>query len=430
MAAKYTKSIVFCLITLTAARPGQLNAQATLLLEEPYSYDGTFAGTGHAAVYLARVCAETPTTLRRCQPGESGVVVSRYHHVGGRDWIAVPLIPYLYAVKDPTSIPLFADAKLVEFLRHDYLQANMSEEAGNMGPRAPSNQLAGSAYDRTTYGFRFATRPDQDDELIRILNSEPNSEAYALLNRNCADFAKQILNFYYPHAAHRSIIADVGITTPKQIAKSLVRSAKHHPEMQLTTFVIPQVPGLKRSKPVHGVVESIVLAKKYVTPVLLFHPFVVGSVEAAYWARWRFNPTKGALIFDVANADTWHQLDLPLTNAERRSYQEELASLKRDVRQDGVPGWREFQASAQPEIDGEGQTFLRGDVNGEPVRIGICRDNALRMNAPPEIVQDLVLARLEQELKPKPARTSKRQVEQDLSLLQRVLDERKAELGH
>jgi len=430
MAAKYTKSIVFCLIALTAALPGELKAQATLLLEEPYSYDGTFAGTGHAAIYLARVCADTPTTLRRCQPGESGVVVSRYHHVGGRDWIAVPLIPYLYAVKDAASIPLFADAKLVEFLRHNYLQENMSEEARDMGPRAPSNQLAGSAYDRTTYGFRFATGPDQDDELIRILNSEPNSEAYALLNRNCADFAKQILNFYYPHASHRSIIADLGVTTPKQIAKSLVRSAKHHPEMQLTTFVIPQVPGLKRSKPVHGVVESLVLAKKYVTPVLLFHPFVVGTVEAAYWAGWRFNPTKGALIFDADNAHTWHRLDLPLTNAERRSYQEELASLKRDVWQDGVPGWREFQASAQPEIDGEGQTFLRGDVNGEPVRIGICRDNALRMNAPPEILQDLVLTRLEQELKPKPARASKRQVEQDFSLLQRALDERKAELGH
>jgi hypothetical protein len=430
MAAKYTKSIVFCLIALTAALPGQLKAQATLLLEEPYSYDGTFAGTGHAAVYLARVCAETPTTLRRCQPGETGVVVSRYHHVGGRDWIAVPLLPYLYAVNDPANVPLFANAKLVEFLRHDYLRNNMPEEAGDVGPKAPSNQLAGSAYDRTSYGFRFATRPEQDDELIRILNSEPNSEAYALLNRNCADFAKQIINFYYPHAAHRSIIADLGVSTPKQIAKSLVRSAKHHPEMQLTTFVIPQVPGLKGSKPVHGVIESLVLAKKYVTPVLLFHPFVVGTVEAAYWAGWRFNPTKGALIFDASTTDPWQRLDPPLTNAQRRSYQEELASLKRDVRQDGVPGWREFQVSAQPETDSEGQTFLRGDVNGEPVRIGICRDNALRMTAPPEIVQDLMLTRLEQELKPKPARASKQQVENDWKLLQRALEERNAELSH
>src|SRR6266571_6271941 len=136
------KSFFFCVTALFLGAGTQLHAQATLLLEEPYSYDGTFAGTGHAAVYLARACAENPTSLRRCQPGETGVVVRRYHHVGGRDWIAVPLIPYLYAVKDPANVPLFADAKLVEFLRHDYLQANMSEEAGDMGPRAPSNQLA------------------------------------------------------------------------------------------------------------------------------------------------------------------------------------------------------------------------------------------------------------------------------------------------
>src|SRR5438874_3369919 len=110
LSSKVVKLCVFCGIALAICFPAHLSAQATLLLEEPYSYDGTFAGTGHAAIYLARVCADTPTTLRRCQPGESGVVVSRYHHVGGRDWIAVPLIPYLYAVKDAASIPLFADA--------------------------------------------------------------------------------------------------------------------------------------------------------------------------------------------------------------------------------------------------------------------------------------------------------------------------------
>src|SRR5438445_6154207 len=417
------KSFVFWAAALFVGAGTQLHAQATLLLEEPYSYDGTFAGTGHAAVYLARVCAESPIMLKRCGPGQTGVVISRYNGVAGRDWIAIPLIPYLYAVKNPEDIPLFADSKLVAFLRHEYLTSIDVNGAA-------SYQLAGSAYDRTTYGFRVATRPEQDDEFIRLLNSEANRESYRLLNRNCADFAKQVINFYYPKSIHRSIIADLGVMTPKQAAKSLAHFSKRHPEMQLTTFIIPQVPGLKRSKPVHGVIESLVLAKKYVTPVLLFHPFVIGTVEAAYWAGWRFNPTKGALIFDADNAHTWHRLDLPLTNAERRSYQEALAPLKRDVREDGVPGWREFQASAKPETDGEGQTFLRGDVNGEPVRIGICRDNALRMNAPPEIVQDLVLTRLEQELKPKPARASKRQVEQDFSLLQRALDERKAELSH
>jgi hypothetical protein len=279
---------LFCLATLWAGAPTHLGAQATLLLEEPYSYDGMFAGTGHAAVYLSRVCAESPTVLRRCLPGETGAVISRYHEIAGRDWIAVPLIPYLYAVSNPDEVPLVADEKLVKFLRSNYLESiSLTDPA--------AYQLAGSAYDRTTYGFRIATRPEQDDELIRILNSVPNSEAYKLLNRNCADFAKQIIDFYYPKAIHRSIIADLGVMTPKQAAKSLAHTAKHHPEMQLTTFIIPQVPGLKRSKPVHGVIESVVLAKKYVTPFLLFRPFVVGTVEAAYWTGWRFNPAKGAL---------------------------------------------------------------------------------------------------------------------------------------
>jgi hypothetical protein len=58
----------FCLAAVWAGAPAHLRAQATLLLEEPYSYDGTFAGTGHAAVYLSRVCADSPTVLRRCQP--------------------------------------------------------------------------------------------------------------------------------------------------------------------------------------------------------------------------------------------------------------------------------------------------------------------------------------------------------------------------
>src|SRR5580698_10217030 len=59
------------------------HANATVLLEEPYSYDGALAGTGHTAVYLTRVCAALPTFLRRCDEGEHGVVISRYHRIGG-----------------------------------------------------------------------------------------------------------------------------------------------------------------------------------------------------------------------------------------------------------------------------------------------------------------------------------------------------------
>jgi hypothetical protein len=422
------KSLLFCILAFLASLPCQLHAQATLLLEEPYSYDGTFAGTGHSAVFLSRFCAETPIRLRRCGPGEPGVVISRYHHVAGRDWIAVPLIPYLYAVNDPANIPLYADPKLVDLLRQEYLVNNIPAEAGDPGPKSPSNQLAGSAYDRTTYAFRFATRPEQDDELIRFLNDEPNTEAYALLHRNCADFVKQIINFYYPHASHRSIIADLGVTTPKQVAKSLVHTAKHHPEMQLETFIIPQVPGLKRSKPVHGVAESVVMAKKYVAPFLLFHPFLVAGVEAAYWTGWRFKPAKGAVVFDAANRDPWNRHDLPLSKTERRFYQGSVEALKDDIRQEGVPGWSEVSEKAQPQLNADGQAFLQAEASGRSVQAGITRGNAFRLSAPPELMQDLMLTRMEWELKPKNPVVSKRQVEADWQLLQRSLEESKAEL--
>src|SRR5579864_8516755 len=113
--AKYI-ALVFGLLWLVP----RAHADVTVLLEEPYSYDGALAGTGHTAVYFSRVCAESPTVLRRCHPGEPGAVISRYHGVGGYDWIAIPLIPYLYAVEKPADIPLIANAKLEATLRDRY----------------------------------------------------------------------------------------------------------------------------------------------------------------------------------------------------------------------------------------------------------------------------------------------------------------------
>jgi len=365
--------------------------QAALLLEEPYSYDGTFAGTGHTAVYLARVCAETPFQLRRCGPGEQGVVISRYHGIAGHDWIAIPLIPYLYAVRNPDDIPLFVDSKLVAFLREQFLTSLPLPEETRPGAE-PRYQLAGSAYDRTLYGFRIATRPDQDDALIRTLNASPNEESYKLLRRNCADFSKQIINFYYPHAVHRSVIADLGITTPKQAAKSLVHYSKHHRETQLTTFVIPQVPGLKRSKSVHGILESVFFQKKYVTPVLLFHPFVVGAVETAYLAGWRFNPGKGAMVFNAGADNPMKNFDPPLTASQRRSYENLVKAMKKSNELDEFPNWRSLQARATPQIDAQGRPFVQVKLDGKDVPVGICRGNALHVSGSPELLQNLLLS--------------------------------------
>jgi hypothetical protein len=214
--------------------------------------------------------------------------------------------------------------------------------------------------------------------------------------------------------------------TPKQAAKSLAHSANRHPQMRLTTFIIPQVPGLKRSKPVHGVLESLVLAKKYVTPVLLFHPELVVGIEAAYWAGWRFDPAKGALIFDPTRG-----LEAPLTAEQRSWYEKSVLAMKHEnVESEPLPNWREFASKTEAQLDAAGQPFLRARGKDTTTQIGICRDNALRISSPLQLVEGLLFARLEEELKPKnPAHASEQQIQSDLKLLQQVTKSREASLA-
>src|SRR5947209_8276775 len=240
MGRRLFSPVVFLLLGWSSV---QAHASATLLLEEPYSVDGTFGGTGHVAVYLNGVCADTPFQLRRGEPGEQGVVISRYHGIAGYDWFAIPLVPYLYAVDLPEQVPLYADPKLTSFLRDQYRRKHFEkfvpDTAEGGVPEGPWVQLVGSSYDRTSYAFEIETSEKKDDELIRNLNARQNVGMYKLLSSNCADFVKGVINFYYPRALHRGIIGDFGVTTPKQIAKCLMRFSKHHPELESAHFVIP-----------------------------------------------------------------------------------------------------------------------------------------------------------------------------------------------
>lgn len=424
----FLQRILVVLGIVLFAQP-HLHAQATMLLEEPYSFDGTFAGTGHTAVYLSRICAATPLRLRRCTPGELGAVISRYHGIAGHDWIAIPLVSYLYAVEKPSDIPLVADSKMVAFLRHQYLPhlkliADPHSEDGE--PVGPWYELIGSAYDRTLYGFQVATTPEQDDALIRKLNSSPNLESYSLLRRNCADFSKQIINFYYPHATHRSVIADLGVTTPKQVAKTLVHYSKHHPTTEMTAFVIPQVPGTRRSKPVHGILESALFSKKYMALLLLLHPVAVGGVETAYIAHWHFDPSRTALLFDPG-----HGIELPLTTEARRSYEQKLEEI-RTASGDAefIHKWSEVEARAVPQLDRGGcPAFAMEEKDGQDMQVGICRDGALRAGSP-RLLEQLMLYRLDEELKPgHPVRASERQVEADWNVLSNAISDQPSQLA-
>jgi hypothetical protein len=421
-----TTRVFFVLALLLTGLAPSGRADVAVLLEEPYSYDGALAGTGHAAVYLTRVCAASPTRLRRCEPGEQGVVISRYHRIGGYDWLAIPLYPYLYAVDRAQDVPLFADNKLEAALRdryrRKYLESIVADGPDGATPGGDWYELVGSAYDRTLYGFQIETTPEQDDEFIAHFNAQPNRESYKLVSRNCADFVREAVNFYYPKASKRSVIADLDVSTPKHAAKSLVQFSNKHPELRFTSFVIPQVPGtIPRSRPVHGLVESVFKAKKYELPLLAFHPFVGGGLAVAYVASGRFNPAHNALVLSEDG-----DLDQPLSAQERQAYQKGLAEVTK-ASADENPGqeeaaWHHLLAGAQLQLDKDGRPVLQVRSAEGVVSVGITRDNVLSSAAPPQITEELLIARLRQELRSGRApKTSELELRKDWKLLKVAL---------
>jgi hypothetical protein len=298
-------TVLFCLFTAGS----YLHASAALLMEESYGKFGAMNPTGHAAVYLNRICADSPTALRLCHDGEFGVVISRYHKIGGYDWIAIPLVGYLYAVDAVSDIPAKVDKEQVAALRDAYRKAHLLElsPSNSKGgpPKGEWTELVGSSFDRTIYGFQVDSTPEQDQHFIAIYNDRKNAGHFNLLFHNCADFSRVVLDTYMPHAIHRNFFADVGLTTPKQVARSLVAYGKQHPEVHMTAFVIRQVPGTEpRSHPVDGIAESLLKSKKYLLPMTVLAPELTGGVVVAYLTDGRLKLPKGTPVFEIGDEET------------------------------------------------------------------------------------------------------------------------------
>ncbi len=261
-------------------------AQAALLLEEPYGFFGHLNPTGHAALYLSHVCAETPVRLRMCGPGEQGVVISRYEGMGHYDWVAMPLVPYLYAVDSPTKVPDRVNAQEVERLRNHYREKYLAEFTDGLQRggffSGGWTELIGAAYERRIYALSFETTRAEDEALVKSLNAAPNLSHFHLLTNNCSDFDRYVLNLYFPQKFRRSVFPDAGVTTPRHVAHRLVVFAQRHPQLRLRAYAIPQVPGYRRpSHANHGIAESLVKSG-YVVPIVILSPYVAGGLLADY----------------------------------------------------------------------------------------------------------------------------------------------------
>jgi hypothetical protein len=422
------------LLVFLLAPVAQARADATLLLEEPYGRLGFFTGTGHVAVYLNRVCADSPLVLRRCVHGETGVVLGRYNNIAGYDWIAIPLLPYLYAVEDPDEVPLLANPKLAAFLRNQYRKRHLEEIApddDNGEPPAGNwTQLAGASYDRAVYGFTIETNEQQDDRLIASLNGQANRSRYRSLTRNCADFVREVINFYYPKALRRNVVADLAISTPKQMARSLVKFSVRHRELHSARFVISQVPGtMPRSTTAHGVAESLLKSKQYVLPLVVVQPILAGCVAAAYVGGGRFDPKRDAMVLSPGSRP-----QPPLAADERRIYVDRLNLLLARTGVEETSGesakvWTRLQSDAQPHLDSAGMPVLQMRLGEKLLDLGISRGNILTTPASPALAGTILAARLHLELRRgSDATVSAKGVASDWNLLERALPPLRADL--
>lgn len=293
MLLKRKARITLFVIALAAILSARCRGQAALLLEEPYGFFGFLNPTGHNAVYFARICSDTPVKLRRCGPGESGSVIARYQGIDGYDWVAVPLIPYLYSVENAWEVPPRVNRDQLKLMRETYREAHLRSLGadvftGNL-VHGGWTQLLGVAYERRIYAFRFNTTPAQDDAFIAEMNDSTNHSHFNLLYNNCADFARRVLNIYFPETFRRSFFPDAGMTTPKQITYKLVRYTRRHPEEQLAVFEIPQIPGYRHRSHSNKTIAESLTTTGYAVPMILMNPYVAGGIFVDYLARGRFH---------------------------------------------------------------------------------------------------------------------------------------------
>jgi hypothetical protein len=289
-------------VLLLLAGGPRAHASVTLLLEEPYGGMGSMNPTGHSAIYLDHICAATPLSLRPCRPGELGVVISRYDGITRHDWVAVPLVPYLYSVESASDIPVTVNRADVFRMRDAYRRTHLQDVAPDTdGGKAPDGnwyELVGSAFDRSIFGFQLKSTPEQDASLMALLNDRKNSELYNGMFRNCADFARVTLNRFYPHMVRRNFIADLGMTTPKSVARALSHYAAKHPETELQTWTVAQLSGdLPRSQAPQCATEGLI--KEYGLPLVALSPVTTAVVLVAYVGHGRFAEPKRAPVLNL-----------------------------------------------------------------------------------------------------------------------------------
>jgi hypothetical protein len=458
---QHSRFILLCWILLGATRA---YGDVGVVLNE--SLDTSIAritGSGHSAVYLSRICPESPVKLRLCGPQEQGSVISNYTTLGEDEpfeWNIAPLNMYLYGVANAQDRPLFATEKIKRVLEQEYRERYLAQYCPGppctISKKAEWREMVAATSSRSIYIFVVKTTLQQDEELIAKFNSMPNQNHFNAFTRNCANFTRGVIDTYFPHAVHPDYINDFGITSPKAIARSFSRYAHHHPGAEYRVLHFAQLPGtVKRSTVARDGTEQLYRSKKLLIPMILVASHELPVFAASYVLTGRFDPERefeqhfSPLASNIdyqikaAKDDNDDSLVETLRAAKLREseqaggspkewarFREEFNSLIEDAVHEEIIPDRDYVGHVFKEIDGDGIPVIAQngslwmDVQrpGQRItKVGLSPDSVAAPGSNPELAYQILLAHADQVLKsPAHSRETVPQFRETWDLLQQV----------
>ena len=397
-------------------------------------------GSGHSAVYLSRICPASPVKMRLCGPHEEGSVLSNYTTLGENQpfqWNIAPLSVYLYGVTDPQDRPLFASQKIKSLLEENYRDKALRDYCDGppctVSKNAEWREMVGASTSRSIYILVVRTTVQQDEEIIARFNSLPNQNHFNAFTRNCANFTRDTVNAYFPHATRGDYINDFGMTSPKAIARSFARYAHRHPDDQYRVLHFGQIPGtIKRSTVTRDGTEQLYHSKKLLVPMVLFASHELPFVAASYIFTGRFNPETEYEKFPTTDATELNDEIKWQKSAANTAFIEELGSRQQDEKAEftgTVAEWaqyhRDFNAivaeskreeilpenqspgnllkaldeESTPVLDDKGHLWLQIEDRAQMSKVGLSPSDILASGSDVRLAFQIMVGHVDSELK-------------------------------
>lgn len=438
---------LFTILTIILLTPMAARSDVSLLVLESVGYAGEMTGSGHTAIYFSNICADHALQLRLCREDEAGVVVSSYptfSEGSSYEWIAVPLTPYLYGVENEGDIPLYTNGEIRDFLRETYrrghLRAAVPDNADGSMPAGGWRTMLTAAFNRDIYSLTVQTTPEEDARFLKTFNMRPNRSKFSSLTNNCADFARRVLSTYFPGSARRDFINDIGITTPKAVARSFSNYAKDRPERLFYITRYTQVAGtMMKSSDNRNFSEHAFKSRKYIIPTLIFEPTLIAIFSTVYWVTGRFDlhktyleyPSPGIARFRLERLQAKNDRKMFLVDDEsRESIETKIERERADLlgtkeqwkQQKGIFAgllktaidnglfqdtkevksfFKDLEYMSEPAFDSDGSLILKVKHYGQDRVVGVTRNNILSGTSDPELALKLLMAKIDADLNAK-----------------------------